>query len=179
MFFKKITLKLPYPCANPREGRGSARKKASPSPVPGAPQMQSLLPCGLPAPESTPGATPEAARPVTPSPDAPPGSATSARVRGRPASPFQVAGPQPTAHTCRARPLQRPRGWACQMYNAAAEGHVSSPRRGAGPGAKRRQAVGASGLRRAAGPSPASEMPTPFFPTGLRPLPSTRPREPG
>lgn len=51
MFFKKITLKLPYPCANPREGRGSARKKASPSPVPGAPQMQSLLPCGLPAPK--------------------------------------------------------------------------------------------------------------------------------
>lgn len=133
----------------------------------------------LPPSESTPGATPEAARPVTPRPDAPPGSATSARVRGRPASPFQVAGPQPTAHTCRARPLQRPRGWACQMYNAAAEGHVSSPRRGAGPGAKRRQAVGASGLRRAAGPSPASEMPTPFFPTGLRPLPSTRPREPG
>lgn len=51
------------------------------------------------------------------------------------------------------------------------------PKAGSRARRKEKAAVGASGLRRAARPSPASASPTPSFPTGLRPPPSTRPQD--
>lgn len=107
-----------------------------------------------------------AARPATP--EVPPETAVSARVgRTRP-----LRAPRtPVTHRTHLRGTPAPQ--------PGSRGPRFQPKAGSRARRKDKADVGASGLRRAARPSPASESPTPSFPTGLRPPPSTRPREPG
>lgn len=181
-FFRKITLFFNFPISVPIPGENGGRAPeklpahTAPRPPPRAGSTSAakagatpLLPPARTSLETRPllGLAAPAARPATPR------DRGDRRAGGRPTSPVRAGA----AVTHRghlqgaAAPAFPGRGWPGPQRGG--QGPRFQPKAGRRAGRK-----GQAG-RAAAGPSPRSETPTPFFPPGLRPPPRTRPREPG